>query len=99
MRSLHSSPTRTPSSSPAARTRKSSAAGAALSLELLGCVDEDTLVDLFVEALAGSGQDFDEDCVREKLEEFDVADIVAASQGAEPPADVVAAMVSCVSGG
>jgi len=76
-----------------------SAEGDALSVAFFGCFDDDALVDLLLEALAGSGQVFDEDCVREKLEEFDVADIVAASQGAEPPADVVAALVACAGGG
>lgn len=76
-----------------------SAAGAALSLELLGCADEDALTDMFVEGMSESGQDFDEDCVREQLENFDVAELVTSSQGGSPPADVIAAMTECINGG
>ena len=54
---------------------------------------------MFVEGMSQSGQEFDEDCVREQLENFDVAELVTASQGGEPPADVVAAMTECISGG
>jgi len=76
-----------------------SAEGAALSLELLGCVDEDALTDMFIDGMSQSGQEFDEDCVREQLENFDVAELVTESQGGEPPADVIAAMTECLSGG
>jgi hypothetical protein len=76
-----------------------SAEGAALSLELLTCVDEDALTDMFVDGMSQSGQDFDEDCVREQLENFDVAELVTASQAGSPPADVIAAMTECISGG
>lgn len=76
-----------------------SAEGAALSLELLGCVDSDALADMFIEGMGESGQEFDEDCIREQLENFDIAELVTASQGGEPPADVIAAMTECISGG
>lgn len=78
---------------------KVSAEGEALSLELLGCVDADALTDMFVEGMGQSGQDFDEDCIREQLAKFDVAELVTASQGGQPPADVIAAMMECIDGG
>ena len=76
-----------------------SAEGAALSLQILTCVDPDALADMFVEGMSQSGQEFDEDCVRERLEKIDIAELVTSSDGGEPPADVVAAMSECISGG
>jgi len=72
-----------------------SAEGEALSLELLGCVDASALVDQFIEGMAESGQDFDEACVRERLEDFDIGSLVAEG-GEAPPTDLVQAMIECI---
>lgn len=65
------------------------------SLELIRCADEEQMTDLFIEGMRASDQDFDEACVREKLVDIDIADLVAAAQGSSPPSDIVDAMVEC----
>lgn len=72
-----------------------SAEGEALSLELLSCVDSSALVDQFIEGMSESGEDFDEACVRERLEDFDIAELVAEG-GEAPPTDLVQAMIECI---
>jgi hypothetical protein len=69
--------------------------GEALGLELLGCADEEALIDLFIAGISESGQAFDEDCAREKLEGLDVSDLAAASQGGDPPEELIAALMEC----
>jgi len=76
-----------------------SAEGEALGLELLGCANSDDLVDLFVAGMTESGQAIDEDCAREKLADYDVSELVAASQGGDAPADLISAMLECVDAG
>jgi hypothetical protein len=71
--------------------------GDALGVELLGCADQEALVDLFIAGMAGSG--IDEDCARDKLADVDIADLVASSEGGDPPADVVAAITECAESG
>jgi hypothetical protein len=73
-----------------------SAEGEALGVELLSCADEEALADLFITGLSESGQSFDEDCVREQLEGFDVTELAAASQGGEPPAELISSLVECL---
>lgn len=72
-----------------------SAAGNALSMELIQCADDDALADLFIQGMGQSGQAFDEDCVREKLNGIDIAEALTASEGGSPPADLVATMMEC----
>ncbi|HYN32103.1 MAG TPA: hypothetical protein VES40_05720 [Ilumatobacteraceae bacterium] len=76
-----------------------SAEGEALGMELLGCADQDGLIDLFITGMAGSGAAFDEDCAREKLQDIDIAELVASSDGGDPPADVIAAIAECTESG
>ena len=73
--------------------------GEALGLELLGCADNDALVDLFISQMNESGQAFDEDCAREKLEGLDVADLAATTEGGDPPEEFIAAFMECVDTG
>lgn len=73
-----------------------SEAGSALSIELIACADEDALADLFIEGMGASGDEFDEACVREKLADFDMTEVVEATQSGTPPADLVAAMMECI---
>jgi ABC-type glycerol-3-phosphate transport system substrate-binding protein len=73
-----------------------SEAGSALSIDLIACADEDALADLFIEGMGASGDEFDEACVREKLADFDMTEVVEATQSGTPPADLVAAMMECI---
>ena len=50
-----------------------SEAGESTTTELLSCIDPDALVDLFVEGMLESGENIDEDCVRDVLEDVDLA--------------------------
>ena len=66
--------------------------GEALSLQLLGCIDGDALVDQFIAGMIADGQVVDEDCVRENLEDFDLAEVAASGQ---PSDEMVAALIPC----
>jgi hypothetical protein len=54
-----------------------SAEGTAIVGRLLGCADNDQLIDVFIEQLQAAGQEFDEACVREGLQDVDLAEIAA----------------------
>ena len=66
--------------------------GEALSDDLISCIDNDALVDQFVAALAASGQEVDEDCVREKLEGVDLSQM---ADDSDLPDDVVVELIEC----
>lgn len=70
--------------------------GQELSIELINCADQDAITDLFIEGLNQSGQNFDEDCAREKVAELDMAELVAATQGGAPPSEVIVALMECM---
>jgi hypothetical protein len=68
--------------------------GTAIGLELMSCADNDQIVDAFIEQMKGTGQEFDEDCVREGLEGVDLADVASeASSGV--PTELVDAVFDC----
>ena len=73
--------------------------GEALGMELLGCADQEALIDLFIAGMAGSGDNIDEDCARDKLQDVDIAELVASSEDGDPPGDVIAAIAECVETG
>lgn len=72
-----------------------SAEGEALSDQLLSCVDEDDLIDTFIEQIEASGQEVDDECVRDALDGMDIASMIA-SGGDEPPAELIEAVLGCV---
>lgn len=69
-----------------------SAAGEALSLELLSCIDGDALVDQFIAGMTADGQNVDEECVRENLKGFDLAEVAATG---EPSTEMITALIEC----
>jgi hypothetical protein len=72
--------------------------GEALGLELLSCADDDALVDLFLAEIGAEG--IDEDCAREALADFDLAEILRTSgETTEPPEGFVEALEPCVASG
>ncbi len=74
--------------------------GEALGMELLGCADQDALIDLFITGMTGSGGEaIDEDCARDKLQDVDIAELVASSEDGDPPAEVIAAIAECLEAG
>jgi hypothetical protein len=70
--------------------------GEALGDDVLKCAGQDQLVDLFITGMSQSGQNVDEDCAKDALADFDVAEIVSATNGGDPPADLIAALVPCL---
>ena len=72
-----------------------SAEGGELALELIASADEDAIADMFIEGMSQGGQNFDERCVRDKLSDFDMTEIVASTQDGAPPAELMTAMMEC----
>jgi hypothetical protein len=66
--------------------------GEALSDDLLGCIDNDDLIDQFIIGLTSSGQAVDEDCVREKLEGVDLSQM---ADDSDLPDEVVVELIEC----
>jgi hypothetical protein len=71
--------------------------GEALTVQLVGCADQDELVDAIIGSFGDVGAGFDEDCARDALKELDLTALVAAS-GDEPPAELVDALTPCFGG-
>ncbi|MEO1058787.1 MAG: hypothetical protein AAFY28_17920 [Actinomycetota bacterium] len=69
--------------------------GATLSLDLLNCADNEAVIDTFIEGLEQSGQPFDEGCVREGLEDFDVSELAAAGQTGDIPDSLITGLIDC----
>jgi hypothetical protein len=69
--------------------------GDALTLELLECVDNEALVDQFIIGLQESGEDFDEQCARDALEDFDMSDIAVGGQEGDMPEELVTGLLGC----
>jgi hypothetical protein len=70
--------------------------GTAIVSQLLGCAGNDQIIDAFIAEMQKSGQEFDEECVRDGLEEIDLAEL-AASEEAESgtPEEVISAVFDC----
>ena len=70
--------------------------GLALTIELASCIDSEALVDQFILGMEESGQDFDEECVREGLEDFDMGEIAAAgAEGGDIPEGLLSSLIDC----
>jgi hypothetical protein len=69
--------------------------GEALGSKVIQCAAKDSLVELFISGLKGSGQNVDEDCAREKLQDVDIAQVVASTQSADASKDLIAALAPC----
>jgi len=73
-----------------------SADGEALTLELFDCFDNDALIDAFVDEMKSSGQSFDEDCVREGMQDFDLAELAQSGSSEEDiPPELLGALIGC----
>lgn len=73
-----------------------SAEGEAIGGELFGCADNDDIVDAFIEEMKGTGQEFDEECVRDGLKDVDLAGLAASEEGdGGAPDEVINAVFSC----
>ena len=55
--------------------------GTAIVNQLLGCADNDQIIDAFIAEMQKSGQEFDEECVREGLQDIDLAELAASEDG------------------
>lgn len=75
-----------------------SAEGEALGIELLNCVDDEQLVDLFLAEIGAEG--VDEECAREALADFDLVEILrTADEGTDPPDGFIEALEPCFASG
>jgi len=70
-----------------------SAEGAALTAQLPTCVSNDDLLEAYITQLKATGQEFDEECVREGLEGVDFAELVSAEDAATEEA--LSKVMSC----
>lgn len=66
--------------------------GEETTLQILGCIDSDALIDQFIVGLTEDGQGVDEACVRENLQDFDLSEIAASG---EPTSDIIGALIEC----
>lgn len=72
--------------------------GEALGLQLLDCADEDAIVDLFLAEIGAEG--VDEECARDALADFDVAEILRnAGEDTAPPEGFIEALEPCFPSG
>ena len=79
-------------------TAELSAEGEALGVQLINCADDDAIVDLFLAEIGAGG--VDENCAREALADFDVAEILrTAGEDSEPPAGFIEALEPCLASG
>ena len=70
--------------------------GTAIGTQLLGCADNGQIVDAFIAELKTSGQEFDEQCVRDGLKDIDLAALAASEDGQSgTPEEVISAVYSC----
>ena len=66
--------------------------GEALTSDLLNCIGDDALIDLFIAGLGESGDNIDEDCLRDKLADVDLS---AALSADDTPTELVTAVIEC----
>lgn len=75
-------------------TAELSPEGEALGIELLGCADDDAIVELFLAEIGAEG--LDEECARDALADFDIAEILrSAGENTEPPEGFIEALEPC----
>ena len=70
--------------------------GTAIVNQLLGCAGNDQLIDAFITEMQQSGQEFDEECVREGLQDIDLAELAASEDGQTGgQEEVISAVFDC----
>jgi hypothetical protein len=69
--------------------------GSALAGQLGGCLGQAALLEEFISGMKADGQEFDEACVRDNLEDFDLASIATQGENAAPTSELFAALVDC----
>lgn len=70
--------------------------GEAIGTKLLTCADKGEIVDAFIAEMKGSGQEFDEECVRKGLDGVDLTSLAASEgSGSEAPEELVKAVFDC----
>jgi len=68
--------------------------GTAIGGQLMSCADQDEIIDVVIQPLQSSGQEFDEACVREGLEGVDMASL-AAGDDSGMSEELIGAVVEC----
>jgi hypothetical protein len=72
--------------------------GEAKKVGLAECLDKGDFVKLMMDQIPDDGS-FDRDCMQKAFDKMEISDIMAASESAEAPAEMVEAMTSCVAAG
>jgi hypothetical protein len=68
--------------------------GTAIGVQLASCADSAAIADMFIEQMKASGQEFDEECVREGLEGVDVAELAGDAESGAPQ-ELIRAVFEC----
>jgi len=68
--------------------------GTAIGGQLMSCADQDEIIDVVIQQLESSGQEFDEACVREGLEGVDMASLAAGDDSGMSD-ELIGAVVEC----
>jgi len=70
--------------------------GTAIGSQLLSCAGNEQIIDALIAEMKTSGQEFDEQCVRDGLKDIDLAGLVASAEGeGGTPEEVVNAVFGC----
>lgn len=69
----------------------------ASTIGMVSCMTEDSLVTLFVDSMADNGVATDEDCVRDTVQQFDVAEVFS-SDSTDATEEMNAALMACATG-
>lgn len=69
--------------------------GTAIGVQLMTCADSSEIADAFIEEMKASGQEFDEECVREGLDGLDLSTLAGDAQTGEAPEELISAVFDC----
>jgi len=69
--------------------------GTAIGVQLMSCADSSEIADAFIEQMKASGQEFDEECVREGLDGVDLSTLAGDAQSGEAPEELINAVFDC----
>jgi len=70
--------------------------GTAIGSQLLSCAGNEQIIEALIAEMKTSGQEFDEQCVRDGLKDIDLAGLVASAEGeGGTPEEVVNAVFGC----
>ena len=72
-----------------------SAEGTTLTAQLPTCVDNEDLIDAYITQLQATGEEFDEECVRDGLADVNFAELATAEDGDAATEEVLGKVMAC----